>query len=388
VAGTCKTITECQEYVRERRQGSILKRSSPSFSVAVKKTAFGEGAERVAFKFRYLDAAGRFVGPKMVAKESRFMQDQDDYSDPDQNDDGIDNNIDQMTKSHTTGQRRRAYHTQFLQTQAIAARFADLFNKALDDLVKLAPKRFRRQLKQYPGIRFVEPLVFELQEANNHSRYDTMVAAPPPPMINYLLVEPMIEGTYRKFNNNMGAVVDVRATTENEQKKDGEPKNENYQSDHISQAQEMMLMSRNDLHSTCTSSSGGRSSSSQLSNIKEGSEGSCSGRDDDEHDGHANSNKDSGDGARESRAKSTRNIHDNSNHDEWCIDKSIYMITATTTSGASTRTCYDRRMAKVAFRAQPDPLAMCTMATFPKPLVTLPTSRAKRISWWWIYKVL
>jgi hypothetical protein len=44
-----------------------------SYSVAWKKQAFGEGAERLAFKFRFLsvESKNRFVGPVMVAKESR-----------------------------------------------------------------------------------------------------------------------------------------------------------------------------------------------------------------------------------------------------------------------------------------------------------------------------
>jgi hypothetical protein len=45
-----------------------------SYCVAWKKKAFGEGAERLAFKFRFLvDDSNRFVGPVMVAKESRYV---------------------------------------------------------------------------------------------------------------------------------------------------------------------------------------------------------------------------------------------------------------------------------------------------------------------------
>jgi hypothetical protein len=45
-----------------------------SYRVAWKKKAFGEGAERLAFKFRFLaDGSDRFVGPIMVAKESRYV---------------------------------------------------------------------------------------------------------------------------------------------------------------------------------------------------------------------------------------------------------------------------------------------------------------------------
>jgi hypothetical protein len=45
-----------------------------SYSVAWKKKAFGEGAERLAFKFRFLlGDSDSFVGPVMVAKESRYV---------------------------------------------------------------------------------------------------------------------------------------------------------------------------------------------------------------------------------------------------------------------------------------------------------------------------
>jgi len=45
----------------------------PSFSIAVKRESFGEGAERIVRKVRFLDERGRYLGPVMVAKESRFV---------------------------------------------------------------------------------------------------------------------------------------------------------------------------------------------------------------------------------------------------------------------------------------------------------------------------
>ena len=108
-----------------------IKRSLPSFSVAVKKTAFGEGAERVAFKFRFVDSVGRFVGPTMVAKESRFVQDQ-----------LFAYHHGNVGGAHLLSSHQRAYHTQFLQVQAIAARFADLLYvfelSTLVDLISFA----------------------------------------------------------------------------------------------------------------------------------------------------------------------------------------------------------------------------------------------------------
>ena len=46
--------------------------------VAMRKCVFGEGAERMVRKFREVGAGGWFVGPELVAKESRFIEDLND----------------------------------------------------------------------------------------------------------------------------------------------------------------------------------------------------------------------------------------------------------------------------------------------------------------------
>jgi hypothetical protein len=38
---------------------------------------FGEGAERIVSKFREFDVTGKFFGPWMVAKQNRFIDDED-----------------------------------------------------------------------------------------------------------------------------------------------------------------------------------------------------------------------------------------------------------------------------------------------------------------------
>jgi hypothetical protein len=40
--------------------------------VAMRRAVFGEGAERMVGKFREFGSGGVFMGPKMVAKESRW----------------------------------------------------------------------------------------------------------------------------------------------------------------------------------------------------------------------------------------------------------------------------------------------------------------------------
>lgn len=69
------TLHDCDDMLQRRRQGFLLRRPLPSLDVAWKKQAFGEGAERLAFKFRFVGKDGKtFIGPKMVAKESRFVE--------------------------------------------------------------------------------------------------------------------------------------------------------------------------------------------------------------------------------------------------------------------------------------------------------------------------
>ena len=131
----------------------------------------GREAERLAFKFRFVDDSGKkFIGPVFVAKESRFTEDL--------NDDNSSTNYDYL-RSH-----RHYYHKSFLRTQATSQRFAKMFNATLETF---------HQLKEvsYPTISFVDPLVFELEDTTKARTYN-------------VLVEPMITGKYQKFTTNFG----------------------------------------------------------------------------------------------------------------------------------------------------------------------------------------
>lgn len=144
-----------------------------SYSVAWKIQAFGEGAERLAFKFRFLDEkSGRFTGPVMVAKESRFVED-----------------VESSTRNYVSSDRQ-AYHKTFMRTQAVAARFAKMFNNAIEELDEIpwgvAPK-----------IEFVKPYIFELEDRAKAKSYN-------------VLVEPLIAGRYKKFTDNFGAQAGVK----------------------------------------------------------------------------------------------------------------------------------------------------------------------------------
>jgi hypothetical protein len=142
----------------------------------MRKTVFGEGAEKMVHKFRFIDSQSKkFVGDNMVAKESRFVDENKSYK------------------------QRMNYHREFMRTQAIASRMAAKFNEAIDalssdfpghDACAIVGDHYRRNL---PRINFLAPLVVEVR--------DVVLG-------NYcMLIEPMLDvAKYEKFNNNMGYV--------------------------------------------------------------------------------------------------------------------------------------------------------------------------------------
>ena len=163
------TSRECQFYLKDSRSGRLASLDVPSFSVAMKEPIFGEGAERVVRKFRFLNSDFNFIGPKMVAKESRFI-------DP----------------SGGSYRETRAFHADFMRTQALASEFATKFNQALDSLWEhFVQPHAQEMFRKLPRIEFVEPMVVEVQENNEESN---------------ILIERFLEGKYEKFNNNMGFV--------------------------------------------------------------------------------------------------------------------------------------------------------------------------------------
>eukprot|EP00523_Entomoneis_sp_CCMP467_P017613 CAMPEP_0168803616 /NCGR_PEP_ID=MMETSP0726-20121227/84_1 /TAXON_ID=265536 /ORGANISM="Amphiprora sp., Strain CCMP467" /LENGTH=846 /DNA_ID=CAMNT_0008855419 /DNA_START=38 /DNA_END=2575 /DNA_ORIENTATION=- len=169
---------ECHDLAHQRRTGYIVAdKCPPSYGVAWKRLAFGEGAERLAFKFRFIDENGKFTGPKMVAKESRFVEDLDDPG------------------TNYLQSQRHSYHKTFMRTQATASWFAKLFNEHLEK--KVSPSEVSTLIK----IEFLDPVIFELVDVDVGT-------------FN-VLVEPMIEGKYVKFTDNFG----------NLQKEDVEPDN-------------------------------------------------------------------------------------------------------------------------------------------------------------------
>jgi Alpha-kinase family len=165
---------QCQRWLKQRRVGAIvMNRPLPSFSIAIKKAFFSEGVERMVAKTRFIDETTHsFIGPKMVAKQSRFVEEDSSY------------------------EARMDYHRQFMRTQAIASALATKFNAAVVAQLALTATTSTTtttRRRRIPTIRFLDPLVFELTDARNQQEVNQ-------------LVEEMLVGPYVKFNNNTGFV--------------------------------------------------------------------------------------------------------------------------------------------------------------------------------------
>ncbi len=173
---TSAYFSECSTYQQDLRVGKIVRKVVPTFDVAIKDTIFGEGAERIVRKFRFLQNERVFIGPVMVAKESRFLEKSG-------------------TKSY---EKRMDYHREFMRTQAIASEYAKKFNKALESIVHNFHESdhyyIQRKINEIPKIEFLEAMVVEtIDPSKEQSLYN-------------ILVEPLLEGKYEKFNDNMGMV--------------------------------------------------------------------------------------------------------------------------------------------------------------------------------------
>ena len=103
----------------------------------------GEGAERMVHRFREVLADGGFIGPRMVAKESRFVE-EDDFGET------------------------RDFHKVFCETQAQAQRLAQKFNEKL----KLLQPHFAEPL---PRVEFLECSVYLLHDSSMDRDYGVLV---------------------------------------------------------------------------------------------------------------------------------------------------------------------------------------------------------------------
>ncbi len=169
-----RTSGACSKAISSVNSGDWVWKKFPAFNMAMKKQIFGEGAERIVRKCRFLDRHKNFIGPVMVAKESRF--------------------VDESAESYD---KRMAYHEEFMRTQALAANLAVQFNDALENVSKhfTSPQTVKTYIRKMPKIKFLEPFVVETM-LNLKGEWN-------------VLVEPLLEGKYEKFNDNMGMVQGV-----------------------------------------------------------------------------------------------------------------------------------------------------------------------------------
>jgi hypothetical protein len=129
--------------------------------VAVNKAAFGEGAERFAYRFFEVGADGECVlGQALVAKESRLVLE--------------------------GGQRgREKFVKTFCQTQQLARRIAEEFNTKLDEL--------HRVDRATPRVTFLDCSVYELDDKNIGKQ-------------SVLVEEKLDHNKWHKWNANNGYV--------------------------------------------------------------------------------------------------------------------------------------------------------------------------------------
>ena len=189
------TLSECSANILMIRNGDLTMRRLPTFFIAFKEKIFGEGAERMVRKVRFLDSQGHFTGDPMVAKESRFIGQSlfpyfDDASAT------VFSFQSLFSLENHGNKQQKDYHVNFMRTQNISAGFAKQFNDSLDNLpgyFKNLNAYSRKLLDDLPRIVFIEPMVVEVNNGSHRQQ-------------KYYLIEKLLEGEYKKFNSNNGYI--------------------------------------------------------------------------------------------------------------------------------------------------------------------------------------
>lgn len=135
-----------------------------SCGVALSKRYFGEGAERIVREFREVGKNGLFVGPMLVAKESRF----------------------QVDVEHTDRDKIYKFHRTFCNTQERAQGLANVFNEWLEKLPCYDPK-------STPKISFLSCSVYVVHDRNLGE-------------MGALVEKQLNPSKYKKWNDNCGGV--------------------------------------------------------------------------------------------------------------------------------------------------------------------------------------
>ena len=132
--------------------------------VALNKEAFGEGAERFAFRFFEVGSDARtIVGKPLVAKESRFV----------------------VEKGNCDETKRQNFVKTFCITQQFAGRIAEEFNHKLDQLYRVDDKT--------PRVRFLDCSVYKTDDINTGN-------------LSMLVEERLDHMKWQKWNDNNGYV--------------------------------------------------------------------------------------------------------------------------------------------------------------------------------------
>jgi hypothetical protein len=165
VEGNQRRVYRNNEHLRGRKQRSAWVQMKQyehekAVGIAHNTRVFGEGAERMVSLLREFDSAGRFVGPWLVAKQSRFVE-------------------------KLGSNKEREFHKTFCSTQQIAARIAKMFN---------------RKLEEIPGVKENTPRI-EFLECRVLTLYDNTLG-----YIGVLVEKKLDHLKYKKYNSNNGYV--------------------------------------------------------------------------------------------------------------------------------------------------------------------------------------
>lgn len=148
---------KCYELVRKDKsfvwkRRKLLHREAAG--IAYDKDPFGQGAERLAYQLREIDARGKIIGSPLVGKDGIFVE----YTDK--------------------------FHYSFCKTQKIASNFAERFNQKLDRSPWVG--------KRVPRVKFLDCFVYSFDISSE---------------IYYYLVEKELDyNQYKKWNDNKGGV--------------------------------------------------------------------------------------------------------------------------------------------------------------------------------------
>ena len=149
---------------KDEKFKSVPPMNSTAQGIALANKFFGEGAERLVREFREIGPDGMFIGPKLVAKESRFVM---DVKTVDRND-------------------IKKFHETFCNTQERAQGLAQVFNARLEKVPGY-------DAETTPKISFLECSTYMVHDKNFG--------------LTGMLVEKQLDPTkYKKWNDNCGAV--------------------------------------------------------------------------------------------------------------------------------------------------------------------------------------